>query len=249
MMSLFTPPEQIPLPTLEAILALIVHEGRDDTGHMKEYALTSHEITQTPGGIEVGPGRVLGARDHQTLLNVLLDTLHTDNEFLPPDVLSHSSGQLAWYVPGELRRMWLRDAQRTRGIKVPWPTLLFRARQGTLSLAALGSARRPRETDPLYHAPLMNVHASTRLCSGTAVLPRGNLLADRAGFETAVYETAFTHVNHEHTLRQPKNAEVSTAQHVRFWTQLARTGARRFPTRALVPLHLTVSQWLTQDSP
>jgi hypothetical protein len=76
------------------------------------------------------------------------------------------------------------------------------------------------------------------------VLPRGQRLADRAGFEAAVFDTAFTHVNQPLTLRQPEDAEATTAQHVRFWTQLARQGVQRFPVRRLVPLDLTLSEWL-----
>ena len=246
-MSIFASLASTPLPTVRAILALVVHEGRESEPELLDYALTSHEIAHTPTGIELGPGRLLGPLDHQRLLDVLLHTQAGDNEFLPPEVLSHSSAQLAWYVPGRPRRMWFRGAKRSKGLTVPWPTLAFRARQGKLSIAALAHARRPGASDPLFHAPLMNIFDDTGLCPGTATLPHGHSLADRAQFEAAVFETAFSHVNHTRTLRRSHDAEIENVDHVRFWEQLARQRTQRFPVRALVPLKQTLSQWLTLE--
>jgi PRTRC genetic system protein B len=122
--------------------------------------------------------------------------------------------------------------------------LIFRARERELSLAAVPGLGRPPAEEALYHAPLMNVYASTTLCPGTAVLPRSHTLADRAAFEAAVFDTGFTHVNQPQTLYQPDSAEVTTAQHERFWTQLARSGTPEFPSGALVRLHRNLSDWL-----
>lgn len=246
-MSIFASPTPSAAPTVRAILALIVHEGRETEHNLIDYALTSHEITETPTGIDLGPGRLLGTLDHQRLLDVLLHTQGDANAFLPPEVLSHGSAQLAWYVPGRPRRMWFRGAQRSKCLTVPWPTLAFRARQGRLSIAALAQTRRPQASDPLFHAPLMNIFSDTGLCPGTANLPPGHGLADRTQFEAAVFDTAFSHVNHTHTLCSSPGGAVETTEHLRFWENLARKHAKRFPVRALVPLKQTLSQWLTLE--
>jgi PRTRC genetic system protein B len=234
-------------PSLRAVLALIAHEGRACDGDPLDYALTSHEIEHTPSGVNLGPGRLLSTQDQQALLSILMDTVSAESVFLPSDVLSHSSAQVAWYVPGRVRRMWFRSGTHTKRVNVPWPTLAFCARRDALRLVALGRTRRPCAHDPVFHAPLMNVFDHTGLCTGSARLPRGTGLEDRPGYEAAVYDTAFSHINHSHTLRRPAGEEVTDAEHLQFWTQLAARHARRFPSSALVPLRDTLAHWLTRD--
>ena len=110
---------------LRAILALIVHEGHLADRGETQYALTSHPVEEAPSGVVLGPGQCLAHADHQALLRVLLNTTTHDNEYLPADVLSHSGAQLAWYIPGCVRRMWFRSGHHTEHWDVPWPTLVF----------------------------------------------------------------------------------------------------------------------------
>ena len=245
-MSLFVAQPASNAPTLRAILAFIVHAGQTDAHEPSTYAFMTHEIEHTPEGIVLGPGRLLSERDQQDLIGVLLNTHAYDNEFLPVDVLSRSSARLSWYVPGQRRRMWFRDGSRTESYEVPWPNLIFCASRDHLRLVAVTGRDRPTVDQPLFHAPLMNVHATTALCAGTAALPEGTGLADRPGYEHACFETAFSHVNHAQTLRLNKRGPVSSEAHVQFWRALARQGAPQFPEDALVPLGQTLSQWLTE---
>lgn len=224
--------------------ALIVHEGRQVGYGQRDFAFTTHEVEHSDSGVQLGAGRLLSLEDQQNLLQILLGALSKENGFLSNEVLSHSPAQIAWYVPGRRRPMWFRDGARTQRFNVPWPTLVFRVREGRLALVALSRAKRPKAQDPVFHAPLMNVFVNTELCVGSATAPQGWSLAQRGGYEKLVFDTAFAHVNHEHTLRILGGVSVATAEHLRFWRQLAREARPRFPTRALVPLPQCLGVWL-----
>lgn len=242
-MTLFAPPHPTPAQ-LRAVQALIVFEDEAQVHGGARYAFTTHDLAHTPTGVQIGAGRLLGLEDQQALLDILLGSLAAEAGYLPPEVIAHSGSQLAWVVPGRVRPMWFRLGADTRRLEVPWPHLLLRAERHGFALAALKRPGRPAADTPLYHAPLMNVHAHTALCSGNAPLPQGWSLAHRAAYEAVLFDTSFSHVNHDHTLRLAGAREVSTAQHFRFWRDLARRRAMRFPTRALVPLEHTVADWL-----
>jgi PRTRC genetic system protein B len=245
-MSLFAHSDTPLQPTLRAVQALIVHESRLFEDARPDFAFTTHAIEHGDSGVRLGAGRLLAREDQQALLNILLGALSAESAFLPSEILSHSPAQLAWYVPGRVRPMWFRESGHTRRLQVPWPTLIFRVREGRLSLAALCRSRRPSAEDPLFHAPIMNVYANTELCAGNAKLPRGWSLAHRPAYEKAVFDTAFTHVNHDRTLRAAKDGSITTAEHLRFWRELSRGSRRAFPSAALVPLNQSLGMWLSR---
>jgi PRTRC genetic system protein B len=234
-------------PTVQAVQALIVYETRSPSHGRRDYAFSTHPINHTVRGIELGAGRMLSVEEQQRLISALLGAHVGKRGFLPQEVLCHSPDQLAWYVPGRVRPLWFRDGTGPQHWNVPWPTLVFRVRNGRLSLAALGSRRRPGENARVFHAPLMNIHASCEMCTGNVSMPKGWSLSHRAGYERAVFDTIFTHVNHEHTLRSTSDGPVGTADHLRFWRELAHRDSRRFPIGVLVPLESNLSQWLHED--
>ena len=75
-------------------------------------------------------------------------------------------------------------------------------RNGKLYVAALGSSRRPAASTRLYHAPLMNVDAFGRVCTGTADLPASCGIPDIPAWERVMHDTYYSHVNQNHTLNQ-----------------------------------------------
>ena len=245
-MSLFTLPAAPNQPKLNAVLALIVHAGQTDIQVETAYAFTTHDIQQTASGVVLGPGRLFGHKDQQELLAILLDCTARDNEFLPADVLSRGVGRLSWYVPGRVRSMWFRNGTHTWCLNVPWPSLVFCLTPNGLRLAAYEGQGRPYAQQKIYHAPLMNIHRDTFLCSGTAKIPKAGGLNDRSECERVCFETAFSHCNHPHTLRLKDHDEVDNAKHIKFWKVLAKCQAEVFPTDALNPLPDDLSGWLSQ---
>lgn len=242
-MSFFHPP-QARAAVIRTLQAVLLHESRSHNGGPQAHWLTTHAVEEQESGPLIGPGRLLSEEDKRALIETLVGTLPRE-EFavLPPHVLAMGAVRIAWYVPGRVRAMHFNIKSRTFSLQVPWPTLVFLVSEGQLSLAALAEVSRPEAHTPLFHAPLMNLNEATRLCTGNAIVPRGSGLADCAGYEQAVYDTNFSHVNHPHTLRGAK--AISNEAHVRFWRGLARTKAKAFPTDALVPLKRTLSAWLT----
>jgi PRTRC genetic system protein B len=244
-MTIFAVPRLTP-PRLRAVQAILVYEDLSENG--TDCALLAHRIEQNKHGLRLGTGRHFGPADQQALLDILLGSTGQQSAYLPPEVIAHGSGRVAWYVSGCRRPMWFRmPGRESFHVDVPWPTLLFSVLGQKVHLAALARATRPEADTPVYHAPLMNVHANTSLCAGNAILPHSASLRERRGYEVAVFNTNFTHCNHEHTLARPAGAAVSNAEHLRFYRRLESSGSPQFPDSALVPLGLSVSQWLAQS--
>lgn len=230
---------------IQTVQALLLHARRNsDGGGPESHWLTTHEVEDREGVPCIGPGRLFTEGDKQALIDTLLGTLAPE-EFvvLPPQILAMGSQRIAWYVPGCARAMYFNVNSTLFSLQVPWPTLVFRVIDGHLSLAAILQSERPTADTPLFHAPLMNLNEVTALCTGNADVPHGCSVCDCAGYEKAVFETNFSHVNHGRTLKVAAKT-VTNEAHVHFWRALQEKKAKRFPAEALVPLNKTLGQWL-----
>lgn len=219
---------------------------------------TAHTVHTGPDGVPmVGPGRPLTPEDEDSILRLLLSREDTTPfQVLPPSVLYTDRLTLMWWLPGEVRPMHLLSHdQGHRTILTRWPSLVALVRNRTLHLVAVEGDDRPTVDTPLYHAPLPNTYASTAICTGSARLPLGQRVADLAGWNAVIWDSAFTHTNHAATLspervvtqpkkggkprtrKQPRHADAV------WWS--SRDGCTEpFPFDALNPLCLTLGQWL-----
>jgi PRTRC genetic system protein B len=207
---------------------------------------TLHPLTATRRGQAVlGAGRPFTHRDLQDLLARLAgQPRRTDAALLPSVVLAHGADFLAWWRPARVGPMgFLLQGQRF-GLRVPWPALVFVAREPRLWCAALADDARPEPETPLFHAPLMNVDAKGEVCLGTADVPPDCAIESRAAWEAVVCDTHFAHVNHRHTLQVPGAREIGTEAHFAFWQ--SQHERARFPTAALVPRQVTLQRWLEE---
>lgn len=239
--NLFHAPEQ---ETPVADRALVLHRYRQG-----QRVVTDHQVYSTPTGPVIGAGQLISS---DSLLG-LADDLRASTarqkkglQLFDARLLGAGSNYAIWRIPGRLAPMWFRTGEKIEERRVPWPNLVAVATGGRLYLAATRSGNRPGPNTRLYHAPLMNVWATTQLCTGSAPEPGGCSAGHVGEWEHLLRESAFSHVNHPHTLAIGK--EVSTYAHLRFWRGLARDGERRFPKDALVPLDQTLSQWLESIS-
>jgi hypothetical protein len=65
------------------------------------------------------------------------------------------------------------------------------------------------------------------------------------GYESAIFDTLFSHGNFRGNLAYRQNrGETSDRDHVRFWHELARAKASRFPHEVLVPMGRRLETWL-----
>jgi PRTRC genetic system protein B len=236
-------PEDPPIPTT----ALVFFEGVGGS-----VFATCHPVRLDDGPL-IGEGTPLSQASLQAFCSeVQGKTRQYDGlQVLPPEVLWYREGEcLAWWRRGRVESMPFNAGGREFGLSVPWPHLLFAVTgEGRLHVAALAAAKRPTEDTPLHHAPLGNVGAQGALCLGSARHPKDLTPADIRGWTECLTRSAFTHVNHPHTLRLrgvKPDAAVSTSDHVRFWRSLARTKAIRFPREALAPMGVNVGEALRQ---
>lgn len=207
---------------------------------------TLHPLSASRRGQAViGAGRPFKHRDLQEWLALLAGRPgRAAVAWLPSTVLARDADFLVWWRPARVGPMWFLLQGQRFGVRVPWPALVFVAREQRLWCAALADDARPEPETPLFHTPLMNVDANGHVCLGTADVPPDCTLARRADWEAVVCETNFTHVNHRHTLQVSGAREVGTEAHFAFWQTLHERA--RFPTDALVPLRSTGQRWVEE---
>lgn len=229
--------------TLHTTHALFFHQ-RD-----RALALTTvHPVSTGDDGVpEVGPGRPLSYEDEQAIL-ALLGSRGEEQviEILPERVLYRDPSTLLWWLPPAVRPMHLRmHAEGLRTIQAHWPALAFLVRERSLYIAALASDARPEAETPLFHAPLGNVYADTSVCTGSARLPEGPEPRHLPAWESVITDTAFTHTNHDATLRAPgtrKRGVGLVRTDASFW--LKQEGKGALPVERYNPLGVTLGEWL-----
>jgi len=136
---------------------------------------------------------------------------------LPETVFVSNRRMFAWTSPSRYAPMWFSINGRQWANRVWWPNLVWIAskEQRRLKVFAVGRSSRPTLETILYHAPLMNIGDDGDLCEGSAKLPR-RLDESRIGdIEACIYDSNFTHVNHEHTIKGCRG----NRGHVAFWRQ------------------------------
>ena len=205
---------------------------------------TLHPLSATRRGQAViGAGRPFAHRDLQEWLALLAGQPdRAAVAWWPSTVLACGADFTVWWRPARVGPMWFLLQGQRFGVRVPWPPLLFVARDQRLWCAALAEDARPEPETPLFHAPLMNVDTNGQVCLGTADVPPDGTLAYRADWEAALCATNFTHVNHRQMLHVPGACEVGTEAHFAFWQRQHERA--RFPTDALVPWRSTGPRWV-----
>lgn len=172
-------------------------------------AATRHEIEEGALGI----GRAISLRSLGQEFARVDESGHT--ALLPANVLASSASVIVWTTSSRVAPMWFHVMGRHRAFNVEWPHLLWilERRKRVLRIFALGSGRRPCADTRVYHAPLMNIGPNGSLCEGSAQLPRDLEVANLEAVQACVYESCFTHVNHERTLK----GGADNRQHVAYW--------------------------------
>lgn len=245
----------VPIETPSPVMAIILHQyGRDGF-------VTLHDVTDKGDGAPViGAGRVGDSADVAGALHWMLNRAEMEVAYLPPNVVSVSGRHCVWLAkPRGREPMWFSLGGKRFMVEAPLPHLLYGAsRNGTLHVAALGGSRRPAPGTRLYHAPLMNVDGSGRVCTGTAALPASCGIPDIPAWEKVMRETSYTHVNQDKTLKldMPRKGKgtaqavgiVGNALHIKFWRSLDKIGATVFPRKNLVASGMSVADFISKVS-
>lgn len=230
--------------TLRPTKAIVVHQSDNAN---QQAVLTVHPIYHESVVPRLSAGRLFTRHDEQCLLDILNNNFrqHQKVSFIPRNVLAMTSTLLAWYVAPRVATMYFRFGKTNRQLRVPWPSLVFKVSEGSLSVVAIKTSSRPTETSRVFHAPLMNIYANSEVCTGNIRLPDSWTVDDMSAWERVIYDTYNTHTNHHATLRLEGRSEIGDHDHFHFWRDLAKQKASCFPNNVLVSKKLSIQQWLT----
>jgi PRTRC genetic system protein B len=217
--------------------ALVIHSiaRRDGTDN----AVTLHAIS-CEGAPTLLPGKLLSHADTETLARTLRggEGRARSRALLPDGLLMDNGEAMVWWRPSVRRSMHLILAGgEHQSLKVVWPALVMAVSGRELFVASLTDDARPDCDTPLMHAPLGNVYASTKVCLGSSRLPVGEGMGTIPGWDAVIYDTNFTHTNHDLTLA----GGATSAQLQAFWRKRTRT---RPPRSKLAPLGMTLGEWI-----
>lgn len=142
-------------------------------------------------------------------------------------LLFSDESKVAWFTPSHKRTYWLRNfgGSKASDFEVQYPTLVFVVNRisSELSVFAVDGTERPNKETQLFHAPVMNVYASGKLCLGAAKLPD-----DLSGFdekliqacEDCLLNSYYTHVNHSNTFKSDTPDAIDNGKHIMNWKRL-----------------------------
>ena len=220
---------------------LIYRSDRDPERGGPSAFVTKHSVALDPSGVpSLGAGSALQEGDLLMLCTQLRGALPI--EFLPSKVLVRSEDSITWWMPASMRRMFYakeksNEVAQLSGRRFPQPPLVFRAHKRHLEVRALLRNERPDLQTLLYRAPYWNVNDCGDVCLGTARVPPQATVDSLPRWESAFFESEFTHPNASKKLTEHPGGFVG------LWRSLAEK--RRFPAQFLVATNQTLQQFIT----
>lgn len=208
----------------EALLVYRSSERRSASTRVNAF-VTKHSVRLSQSGI---PSLDAGSPIHRSDIFELIQQLRgaLPVEFLPANVLVRTQESIVWWTPPAIRSMFYAkekgiEVAQLSGRRFPQPSLVFRAQAGSLDIRALASNERPGPKTPLYRAPYWNVNDSGEVCLGTTQVPKEVTIDSLARWESAFFESEFTHPNATRKLTEHPGGFVG------LWNSLI--GRRHFP--------------------
>ena len=220
---------------------LIYRSDRDSERAGPTAFVTKHSVEVDSSGVpSLGAGSALQEGDLLMLCTQLRGALPI--EFLPSNVLLRSEDSITWWTPASIRRMFYAkekssEVAQLSGKRFPQPPLLFRAHKHHLDVRALLRNERPDLQTVLYRAPYWNVNDRGNVCLGTARVPPQATVDSLPRWESAFFESEFTHPNASKKLTEHPDGFVG------LWRSLAEK--RRFPAQFLAAADQTLHQFIT----
>lgn len=218
--------------TLESVLAYVIHTN----GSGSRSCVTQHKINDG----KLGLGNVVSLKKlSETIASIERKSVNSLSKpidmFIDANVIAQSSSLLAWHMPRNKKTLFFSESS----ITVTLPPLLYVYRPAmdnsaaSLSVFALAANKRPTRTAKLYHAPLMNVYESGKVCLGTMSLPQQITDTTMDLVMREFFGSRFTHANNTEILRKHSNL-------MGFYSEKERKN-ERIMTSDLMPTGLTVS--------
>jgi PRTRC genetic system protein B len=202
--------------------------NRDGTHYATVHPVSIHESASPI----IEAGRPLDKGTLEKLLRSLMKTAGTQTGVFSERILSVGTGFVVWWQPPGERAFFFDCAasssigKRSGSGRVPG--LVFVASGCTLRVFAVKGRTRPGTDTLLHHAPLMNVYADGKVCTGSAPLPGSTLSSSIAAWEAAFWNSSFTHPNQQRAVRYKGGLE-------QFSLDLLNGKFTRFPEHVLCP--------------
>jgi PRTRC genetic system protein B len=208
--------------------------------------VTVHTVARGPGRYVLLPGKPASAPALYQLLTRFNPAIAYQG-LLPPNLLRHAPGELLWHCPSRIEPIFFQtshsELNAISGRRVRHPHLLFHVSRRNLYVAALPDGQRPTLQSNLLRAPYYNVSAEGQVCQGSMNGPRKGKPEAIAQWERAFFHSAFTH-------SQGGAFQITSHPngHSGLWLEQAEQPFTAFPVEHLVPMKMTLNQWLMEHS-
>lgn len=229
---------------LAATHALLLYNGGNT---LNRGMVTVHSIARGPGRYVLLPGKPASAAALHRLVAHFNPSVACA-ELLPEHLLRYNANELLWHCPARLAPIFFQTSQEElnaiSGKPARHPHLVFHVAGRNLYVAALRDEQRPRLDTSLMRAPYYNVGSEGQVCQGSMSAPCGHRPDAIDQWEQAFFQSAFTHAH--------GGAFQLTAHprgHAGLWLAQTKDPHRAFPVEYLVPVKLTLRQWLKSHGP
>lgn len=222
---------------LKTEMALLFH-----TRAGKLQLTTVHSASQHKDRVELNPGKPLSPDQEAHVISLLLSSGQDKNdaiEFIPEGVLIDNARFTMWFIPESRRLMHFHTDQGRSSRVVYWPNQMVLAMDNRLYLAAVKDNKRPTPNSPLYFSPCGNVWNNTELCQGNAKSPGRHGIDAIEDWQALIFDSAFSHANNRRCIATGKKF----IDPLEYW-QSAKAESK-FAAKDLVPIGITLNQWLT----
>ena len=209
--------------------------------------VTSHPVSTHDDKITIGAGQNISMKEQSKMAALLIDSLDTELKIFPDTVLARSFDALVWYRPAARTEIRFIQGGDVISFSVPTPNLIFKLKQGKLSVVSVEGNKKPVSSSKLYHAPFGNINEASSMCVGNNSLPDYPSLTVIEYIERFFFESEFTEHRNEFCIKDVTD----WVEHVSFWKGLK--DKQTFPKRKMSYIRsksdniLTLQDWIEDD--
>ncbi|MBK4736046.1 PRTRC system protein B [Noviherbaspirillum pedocola] len=224
--------------------AILLYETKANYAQSATTVLaTVHDVadvgTAARPNVQIMPGLPITKDALVHALGTMAEEYLVCTDLLPERLLGFSPKHLFWWRPAGKSRVFFRCKELgQRAAIVPHPPLAFIVSGNAWYVFALAENKRPTLETELFHAPYFNVYDTGSICIGSANIPDKLQPGTLPLWESAFFDSEFTHVN----------GSVRKVAHERgeyaFWKEMLDGAYDEFPTDLLVPQKKTVKNLL-----
>jgi PRTRC genetic system protein B len=219
--------------------AILLHHGENS------FDLTVHDVfaSQQREGephYQMGAGRVLGIEEKNEIACTLTETSGASLTLFDERILAATAYAVAWWIPAGKRTINFRKNDASiESLTFDFPSQVAVFSRGTLYFASLNTKKaRPKASSKLFNSPLPNLYRGGHFCTGSAgsKIPPQARIQNIPVWESFLFETTNTHLGSEMPLKDVFSTEGLI--------EAIKAEKGGFPTQRLVPMGVTLSEWL-----